>query len=106
MPRHRGTLQVSFAHPKYANVTVDVLAIGAQFDDDLNARVVPGYTRAGLPEYGVVSLSASRAFGPRLQVFFGVQNLLAEQYFVGTLPATVGSPRLVSGGVRVRLTGR
>jgi outer membrane receptor protein involved in Fe transport len=106
VPRHRGTVQVAFAHPKYANVTVDVLAIGAQFDDDLNARVVPGYTRPGLPAYGVVSLSASRAFGPRLQVFFGVQNLLAEQYFVGTLPTTVGSPRLVSGGVRVRLTGR
>jgi len=27
-------------------------------------------------------------------------------YYVGTLPTTIGSPRLVHGGVRVRFTGR
>ena len=48
-------------------------------------------------------MTASRALTPRFEVFFGVQNLLDQQYFVGTLPTTTGSPRLFNGGVRVRL---
>jgi hypothetical protein len=35
-----------------------------------------------------------------------VQNLFDEEYFVGTLPTTIGSPRLVTGGLRMRFTGR
>ncbi len=40
------------------------------------------------------------------EIFLGVQNLFDAEYFVGTLPTTVGSPRLVSAGFRLRLTGR
>jgi outer membrane receptor protein involved in Fe transport len=103
VPRHRGTVQVSYIEPKYVNVAVEVLAIGAQFDDDLNARTVPGVTTPGLPKYGIVSLNAWRPIGRRFEAFFGVQNLFDRQYFVGTLPTTIGSPRMLSGGVRVRL---
>jgi hypothetical protein len=39
-------------------------------------------------------------------VFFGVQTLFDKKYFGGTLPTTTGSPRIVNGGVRVRLSGR
>ena len=39
-------------------------------------------------------------------VFLGAQNLLDEEYIVGTLPTTIGSPRLVHAGVRVRFAGR
>jgi outer membrane receptor protein involved in Fe transport len=39
-------------------------------------------------------------------VFFGVQNLFDKEYVVGTLPTTIGSPRLVNGGLRLRLQGR
>ena len=35
-----------------------------------------------------------------------VQNIADKEYFVGTLPTSVGSPRLISGGVRVRFAGR
>jgi hypothetical protein len=35
-----------------------------------------------------------------------VQNLLDEEYYVQLLPTTIGSPRLVHGGVRVRWSGR
>jgi outer membrane receptor protein involved in Fe transport len=49
---------------------------------------------------------ASRSFGNNLDVFFGVQNLFDQAYFVQTNPSTVGTPRLVSGGVRVRFVGR
>jgi outer membrane receptor protein involved in Fe transport len=103
VPKHRGTLQVVFAEPRWFTASVDVLAMGRQFDDDLNTRVVPGFSSAGLPKYAVVSLSISRAIGTRVTAFAGVQNLLDQEYFVGTLPTTVGSPRLVSGGLRFRI---
>jgi hypothetical protein len=37
-----------------------------------------------------------------VELFFSVQNLLDKEYLVGTLPTTIGTPRLVSGGVRLR----
>ena len=87
-----------------------------QFNDDLNVNFVPaatlteaGYstsTAVGLPKYAVVDLMASRDIGRNLQVFFGVQNLLDQVYFVQTNPSTTGTPRLVSGGFRVRFAGR
>lgn len=103
VPRHRGSLQVSFTDPRWFTVSVEVLAMGRQFDDDLNTRTVPGITEAGLPKYAVVSASLSRAITQRLEAFVGVQNLFDREYFVGTFPTTIGSPRLVSGGVRVKL---
>jgi outer membrane receptor protein involved in Fe transport len=103
VPRHRATLQASFTHPRLVTATVEVLAMGRQFDDDLNVRAVPGYTEAGLPGYVMVSLSASRSVGRRIDAFVGVQNLLNREYIVGTLPTTIGAPRIISAGVRVRL---
>ncbi len=47
-----------------------------------------------------------RAIGRNLDVFFGVQNLFDEEYIVQLLPTTIGSPRLVNGGIRVRFAGR
>lgn len=103
VPRHRGSLQVVFSEPRFVTASLELLAMGRQFDDDLNSRAVPGNTEAGLPKYAVVSLSLSRAIGSRVNAFAGVQNLFDREYFVGTLPTTVGSPRLVTGGIRVRV---
>ena len=36
---------------------------------------------------------------------FGAQNLFDREYFVGTLPDTIGTPRLVNVGVRLRFGG-
>ena len=106
VPRHRGSVSVTWTHPRWINLGVDVQAFGAQFDDDQNSRVVPGYTTPGLPKYAVVSLHASREVHRSVELFVGAQNLFDQQYFVGTLPTTIGTPRLVNGGVRVRLGGR
>ena len=116
VPAHRGSVQVSYANPKYASVALGVQFIGAQFDDDQNVRAIPvatlteaGYaasTDPGLPHYGVVDLAVSRAVGKNIEVFFGVQNLLDQVSFVQTLPSTTGTPRLVNGGLRVRFPGR
>jgi outer membrane receptor protein involved in Fe transport len=106
VPKHRGSVQVVYTHPKLADLAFAIQSLGLQFDDDLNVRTVPGLSEPGLPGYTVASFSASRAVGRNFEGFFTVQNMFDKEYFVGTLPTTVGSPRIVSGGVRVRFAGR
>jgi outer membrane receptor protein involved in Fe transport len=106
VPSHRASLQVVYSNAKYATLAAALQALGRQFDDDQNMRVVPGYTEAGLPKYALVDIRGSREIARNLEVFLGVQNLFNQQYFVGTLPTTIGSPRLVTAGVRVRFVGR
>ena len=102
VPSHRGSVSASYSNTRYVTVSVSVLAFGRQYDDDLNARAKPGETVAGLPPYGTIELTATRRMGRYLDVFFGVQNLFDEEYYVGLLPTTIGSPRLVNAGIRVR----
>ncbi len=116
VPRHRGSVQVAYANPKYASVAVSVQFMGAQFNDDLNINFIPAATLTdagynafsgpGLPGYAAVDITASRDIGRSLQAFVGVQNLLDQVYFVQTNPSTIGTPRLVNGGVRIRFSGR
>jgi outer membrane receptor protein involved in Fe transport len=106
VPKHRGSVSVSYANPRVVTLALAGTFFGRQFDDDLNARIKPGETEPGLPAYGIVDFSASRELGRNLEVFFGVQNLLDQEYTVQLLPTTIGSPRLVNGGVRVRWSGR
>jgi outer membrane receptor protein involved in Fe transport len=106
VPRHRGTVQIAYTNPKYLNLAVGLQAVGRQFDDDLNSRVVPGRTEPGLPKYAVIDVSASRALGRHVELFAGAQNLFDQVYFVGTLPTTIGTPRLVHGGLRLRFAQR
>jgi iron complex outermembrane receptor protein len=106
VPKHRGSVSVSYANPRFVTLALAGTFFGRQFDDDLNVRVKPGESEPGLPAYGIVDFSASRELGRNLEVFFGVQNLLDQEYTVQLLPTTIGSPRLVNGGVRVRWSGR
>jgi len=116
VPRHRGSLQVAYSSAKFASVALGVQFVGLQYNDDLNVNFIPpatltdaGYDAglgAGLPGYTVVDLTASRDLGRNLQIFFGVQNLFGKEYFVQTNPSTIGTPRLMNGGVRVRFNGR
>ena len=106
VPQHRGSARVAYTNPRVASLAVGVQVFGRQFDDDLNVRTVGGSTEPGLPGYAAVDFTASREMMRNFDVFFGVQNLLDEEYFVGTNPTTIGSPRLVHGGVRVRFSGR
>jgi outer membrane receptor protein involved in Fe transport len=105
VPEHRGSVNVAYANPRYVTVSVSALMFGRQFDDDLNARVKPGESAPGLPGYALMELTALRAIGRNLDVFVGVQNLFDEEYYVGLLPTTIGTPRLVNGGIRVRFSG-
>ena len=116
VPKHRGSLQAAYSSADIATVALSVQFVGLQYNDDLNVNFIPvptlsaaGYDAsypAGLPGYTSVDLSVSRNFGRNLQAFFGVQNLLDKEYFVQTNPSTIGTPRLVNGGVRIRFSGR
>jgi len=116
VPVNRGSVQVAYANPRYVTVAGGMQFLGRQFDDDQNVRAVgaaalaeAGYstsTPPGLPKYAVVDLMASRTFGNNIELFVGVQNLLDKEYFVQTGPSTIGTPRLVSGGVRFHFAGR
>ena len=97
VPAHRGSIRAAYSNPKILTLAAGVQLVGSQFDDDLNQ-----VTRR-LPKFALVELSASRAVGRNVDLFVGVQNLFDAEYFVGTLPTTVGSPRLVTGGLRLRL---
>jgi outer membrane receptor protein involved in Fe transport len=106
VPVHRGSMSVTYANPRYITVALSTMFFGRQFNEDLNTGTKPGETEPGLPGYGVVDLSASRGLGRNLDVFFGVQNLFDTEYYVGLVPTTIGSPRLVNGGIRVHWSGR
>jgi outer membrane receptor protein involved in Fe transport len=97
VPKHRGSVRAAWSEPRLFTLAAGVQFVGAQFDDDLNQ------VSRRLPGFAVADLTASRSLGDNLELFFGVQNLFDKEYFVGTLPTTIGSPRLVTGGVRVRL---
>ena len=116
VPTHRGTLQAAYSNAKYVTVALGVQFVGLQYNDDLNLNFIPvttltpngydGAYPAGLPGYAVADFSVSRDIGRNIQAFFGVQNMFDKAYFVQTNPSTIGTPRLVNGGVRVRFSGK
>ena len=97
VPAHRGSIRAAYSNPQILTLAAGVQFVGSQFDDDLNQ-----VTRR-LPKFAQADMVASRAFGRNVELFVGVQNLFDAEYFVGTLPTTVGAPRLVTGGLRLRL---
>jgi len=100
VPRNRGSMRIAYVNPRIAVVAFDVQGVGAQFDDDLNtpSRLLPRYVTNGL--------TVSRTIVRRCDAFVGVQNLFNRTYVVATLPTTIGSPRLVEGGVRISWSRR
>src|SRR5688572_10243124 len=42
VPKNRGSLGLTFANPRYLDVTVNALFAGHQFDDDLNVKAKTG----------------------------------------------------------------
>ena len=116
VPKHHGTFQIAYSSAKYATVAFGVQVLGLQYNDDLNVNFIPaatlsdaGYSGsypAGLPGYVAADLTVSRSINRYVQAFVGVQNMLDQVYFVQTNPSTIGTPRLVNGGVRVRFAGR
>ena len=57
----------------------------------------------GLPKYNVFNFTLSRTVNRTVDLFFGVQNLFNVTNYVGTNPTTIGTPRLVNGGIRLKV---
>lgn len=96
VPRHQFTLQTIYSHPRYVTAAMQFRASGRQFDDDQN--------RLALGSFALIDVSVAKPFAKYFEVFFAVQNLLNERYSVGRTPLeTLGMPRMVRGGLRLRL---
>ena len=107
VPKHRASFQLTYTNPRYLNVAIENQFVGHQFDDDLNTvPIFPGIAdkrEVGLPKYSVTNLTLARTINRNVDVFFGVQNLFGTTYYVGTNPTTIGTPRLVNGGMRLKV---
>jgi iron complex outermembrane receptor protein len=111
VPKNRGSIQIAYNNPKLVNVALSMQTVGLQYNDDQNIQFIPTTTlasapAAGLPGFTSVDLVASRDLGNRFQVFAGAQNLGNTVYFVQTNPSTLGTPRLVNVGFRVRFSAK
>jgi outer membrane receptor protein involved in Fe transport len=98
VPRHRGSAQVAYSHPRYITASASVQVVGGQYDDDLN--------ETWLPYYSLMEINASRRITRNVEVFFGIQNLLDRTFYVQRNPTTVGAPRFFSGGLEISWNGR
>ncbi|MFN7944950.1 MAG: TonB-dependent receptor [Blastocatellia bacterium] len=95
VPRHQFTLQAAYSHPQVINAAIQFRATGRQFDDDQN--------RLPLAAFALLDALVSRPLGRHVEAFVAVQNLLDQRYAVGRTPLeTIGAPRLVRGGIRLR----
>jgi outer membrane receptor protein involved in Fe transport len=107
VPKNRLSFQVNYTNPRLVNIAVDSQFVGHQYDDDLNTQAilpgVPDKTEVGLPGYTVLNLTVARTINRTVDVFVGVQNLFDITYYVGTNPTTIGTPRLVNGGIRLKV---
>ena len=107
VPKHRASFQVNYTNPRFVNVSIENQFVGHQFDDDRNeAEIlprVPGKTEVGLPAYSVTNVTVARTVNRNVDVFVGVQNLFGTTYYVGTNPTTIGTPRLVNAGIRLKV---
>ena len=107
VPKHRTSFELNYVNPTIAIVSLEHQFVGHQFDDDQNAaRILPGLpdrTVVGLPGFSVTNLTVTRGINRQTSVFLGVQNLMATEYYVGTNPTTIGTPRLVNMGIRIQV---
>jgi len=107
VPKHRASFQVTYTNRRYVNVAIENQFIGHQFDDDQNLAVIfpliPDKREVGLPGYSVTNLTISRTINRSVDIFVGAQNLFGTEYYVATNPTLIGTPRLVNGGIRLRV---
>ena len=95
LPRHQMSLRFFYDQPRLSGSAV-VRFVGRQFEDDRNDL--------SLGAFWAADLTAACRIGRRAEAFAAVENLFDERYAVGLTPiATLGPPRLVRAGVRLRL---
>lgn len=95
VPRNTATAQATVTRKRWGTLSVQVRGSGHQFDDDQNHFLLHSFFRA--------DAYASHEFSRYLQLYASGENLFDRTIEVGRTPIlTLGSPRLVQGGVRIR----
>ncbi|MGO9766692.1 MAG: TonB-dependent receptor [Myxococcaceae bacterium] len=95
-PSQRASLSAGFDDPRLLTVSAQLNYIGLEYEDDLNT--LP------MAQALLVNLFVAWHINPLLDVYVGVENLFNTQYLVGRAGVdTVGQPRFIHGGVRLRL---
>jgi outer membrane receptor protein involved in Fe transport len=91
-----GSAQIRAYKPLFGTLSIQGRVSGKQYDDDANQYLLHGYFK--LDAY------SSHDFGSRFEVFLSGENLLNRAIEVGRTPTlTLGTPRVVRGGLRLRL---
>lgn len=96
VPRHRLTLQQSYANPSLGTAAVSFRWSSSQFEDDQN--------QLPLGSFWMADVVLSRNLWRGLHGFVAVENVGDERYEIGRTPVrTLGAPRTFRGGLRLRL---
>lgn len=94
VPRHAASQALGYDSSHWSGSVVGRY-VGGQFDDDQNQFLLPGYFTAD----AMLRVRLTPAFQP----FIAAENLFDRQYAIGRTPLpTLGSPRLVRAGIRLR----
>jgi outer membrane receptor protein involved in Fe transport len=98
VPRHQGTLELRRTADSGLLWALQARYVGRQFDDDQN--------RLPLGAYVVLDALVSHSINRFMSWYLAVENARDSVYSVGRTPnRTVGPPRSIRGGLRVRLRG-
>jgi len=95
VPRNMASVQMRFERERLGVVSVALRTSGQQFDDTSNQfRLAP---------YALVDMYVEHSFSHRWRIYSSVQNLGNQPSEAGRTPLlTLGSPRTVMVGVRLR----
>jgi outer membrane receptor protein involved in Fe transport len=94
VPRNTGTVQGTLTNRRWGTLSVQVRGTGHQYDDDRNTFLLHSFFRA--------DAFASHEISRHLELFLSAENLFDRTVEVGRTPVlTLGSPRLVQGGIRI-----
>ncbi len=92
VPKHQGSVQASW-QGKSTWLSAGLRASAAQFEDDLNRFVLPGFA--------VAHFSVRQQLWRGLSAQLVTENLFDREFVVGFSPTTLtGSPRLIRAGLR------
>jgi outer membrane receptor protein involved in Fe transport len=93
--RHQGTVQLRYAEPRIADVSLYARVSSGQFEDDQNRLRLGGFFS--------LDLRVARRVGHGLELFAAAENLTGERYDVGLTPVrTLGPPVLLRAGIALR----
>lgn len=95
VPRNTATAQATVSQKRWGTISLQERATGHQFDDDQNHFLLHRFFRT--------DAYASHELTRYVELFISGENLFDRSIEVGRTPIlTLGTPRLVQGGLRIR----